>query len=330
MIAIVDILVYLMLFSVLCILGVFLLILFTTGFKQTGRLTGGLYCLTAPPSNGKTFVVTSFAIDFMRKGRRVFTNYPIVYRNGREEYISKVLTKEMLLSKNMNGSVIIVDEAHRWFWSRKFKEFTEEYKDWFSTLAQHGISLYYVVQHEDRVDTIINDCCNLFGEIQKTEIPLLEMPLYFTVTWWNREIELQLSRTNASVEPYHQEKVWFDRNVAFSFDTCWFGHDKRPEYKGINWIKYLKTKGVEYGGNYNYPLKTIFFNIFYYKIYIPLLNKLHPMTKSVEKIWSEIGKRFDRDHQEDYRVGYVGCGNSSGNESVSQLLPEEKINSDEN
>ena len=166
----------------LCLIA-FTVISLTTGFQKTGRMCGGLYCLTAPPSNGKSYVATHIAIEFLRQGRRVFSNYPIVYNNGMEKLQTHVLTKDMLLKHNFNGAVLIIDEAHNWFWSRKFKEFTEEYKNWFSTLSQHEISLYYIVQHEDRVDTVINDCANLFGEIQKTEIPILEMPLFFNITW---------------------------------------------------------------------------------------------------------------------------------------------------
>lgn len=122
------------------LLGTVILILLTTGFKKTGRMSGGLYCLTAPPGNGKSYVATHLAIDFMKQGRKVFTNYPVVYNNGFKIFESRVITKELLLNENLNGSVIIVDEAHRWFWSRDFKKFTEEYKNWFSTLSQHEIS----------------------------------------------------------------------------------------------------------------------------------------------------------------------------------------------
>lgn len=277
----------------------FVIISLTTGFVKTGRLSGGLYCITAPPSNGKSYVATHIAVEFLKAGRRVFTNYPIVYNNGREILQSRALTKDMLLKYNFNGSVIIIDEAHNWFWSRKFKEFTEEYKNWFSTLSQHEISLYYIVQHEDRVDTVINDCANLFGEIKKTEIPILEMPIFFTVTWWNKEIDMQFGRTSDKVQPFHEERIWFDKDVAQSYDTKWFGHDKRPIYEGITWIEWLKIKhGFDYQGNYSFSLKSQIINMFLKKIYNPVKLKITDVVKMVRKYWSEMGKTFDRDEDE--------------------------------
>lgn len=291
----------------------FIIISVTTGWKKTGRLSGGLYCITAPPSNGKSFFATYLSIQFMREGRRVFSNYPIIFDNGRERYVSKVLTKDMILKENLNGSVIIIDEAHNWFWSRDFKKFSEEYKNWFSTLAQHQISLYYIVQHEDRVDTIINDCANLFATVAKTDIPFLDMPIYFEVTWWNTELEMQMSKTRSDVEPYHFERVWFDKDVAFAFDTCWFGKDKRPEYEGMDWIEYLKLKGLEFGGSYKFSMKTMLLNKIHYSIKIPLLCLYDKLIKSLANIiiymtdkgkrvydgLKELGSRFDRDNEEE-------------------------------
>lgn len=137
-----------LIFVVLLIMVIIISVIFlafTTGFKNTGRQTGGLYGLIAAPSNGKSYVVTAIAVDFMRQGRNVFSNFPIVYQNGREYYETKVLTKEMLLNENLSQSVLIIDEAHRWFWSRDFKKFGEEYKNWFSTLAQkrYHVIMYY-------------------------------------------------------------------------------------------------------------------------------------------------------------------------------------------
>lgn len=315
------ILIGLFLLFVVIVLAI-LAIALTTGFKKTGRMCGGLYCLTAPPSNGKSYVATDIAISFMKQGRKVFTNYPIVYNNGREFLQTCALTKDMILKYNFNGSVLIIDEAHNWFWSRKFKEFTEEYKNWFSTLSQHEISLYYVVQHEDRVDTVINDCANLFGEIQKTEIPFLEMPICFTITWWNREIDMQIGRTSDKVQPYSEERIWFDKDVAHSYDTKWFGTDKRPIYEGVFWIDWLKDKyNFEYKGNYEFSLKSQIRNKICEKLYDPLMNKVNIMSNKVRRVWSDMGKTFDRDEDEkkdDEKVIEANGGVPPGVRRVSQ------------
>lgn len=220
-------------------------------------MSGGLYCIRARPGNGKSYVATAIAIAFMLIGRKVFTNYPIVYNNGFRVLESRALEKEMLLNENLNGSVIIIDEAWQWFWSRNFKGFTDEWTQFFSTLSQKEISLYYIVQSEDRIDTIVNDCANLFAEVEKTEIPVLEMPVCFTVSWYCEEIEMQLARTKQNVDPYHVERFWFDRYIAQAFDTKFFGSDKREPFEGEVWTSYLKrTKNFDYQGNYDFTIPT--------------------------------------------------------------------------
>lgn len=314
----------------------------TTGFVKTGRMSGGLYCITAPPGNGKSYIATAIAIYFMLLGRKVFTNYPIVYSNGRITLKSRVLTKEMLLKKNFNGSVLIVDEAHKWFWSRDFKSFTDEYKNWFSTLSQHEISLYYIIQHEDRVETIINDCANLFGVVEKTEIPFLEMPLFFVVTWWNRELDMQLARSNRDIEPFHQERFWFDKDIAQSYDTKFFGTDKRPIYEGIDWVSWLKEKyDFDYKGNYDYSLKSQIMLKWYNSIYKPLTERLQPyktkitqnLSNTLTKIqtmsktrWSGMGSTFDRDENHKDMVIEPRGGVPSGARRESQLPDDDTVN----
>jgi len=305
-------------------------IAFTTGFKKTGRLSGGLYCITAPPGNGKSYVATHLAVDFMKQGRKVFTNYPIAYNDGRLKLTSLALTKDMLLGKNLSGSILVIDEAHQWFWSRKFKEFNEEYKNWFSSLAQHEISCYYIVQHEDRIDTIINDCANLFCVIEKIEIPFLDMPLVFNLTWWNRELDLQMSRTNPTIEPFHEERIWFDRDIAQSYDTKFFAFDKRLQYEGIDWITYLASKNIEYRGNYNFSLKSQIINVILAKLINPIKVKLEPMTKRVERIWQQIGNRFDRDRDDETIVSpLAGTEGAIQSQVTHQQITDEEEDEEE-
>ena len=282
-----------LIFLVLAVIA-YLVITFTTGWKKTGRMDGGLYCITAPPSSGKSYVVTKMAIDHMRSGRRVFTNYPIHYNNGREKFTSLVLKRDMLLTYNFSGSVIIVDEAHQWWWSRNFKQFNDDFKNWFSSLAQREISLYYVVQHEDRVDTIINDCCNLFGEIEKVEIPVLEMPIYFRINWWVREIDMQLARTHKEIDPFHHETIWFDRDVAQSYNTKFFAHDKRPVYEGVDWLTYCSRHGSPYLGNYTFSLKSKILLVLSER-YNKIAGKVYFMKQRANEFWKEVRERNDKD-----------------------------------
>lgn len=252
------------LFVILVIVGVILLLAFTTGFKKTGRLMGGLFAIIGKPGEGKTYVCTAIAIEGMKEGRRVFSNYPIVTVDG--EYCTRVieglqLVKDnmgnvieervienirYLMRQNLNRAMLILDEAHLFFWSRDFKKFSDEDKNFFTFLGQHEISLYYIVQHENRMDTIANDCANLFCEVTKFEIPFINMPLFFTLTWWGSEEDLRDSYKDPNIEPYLIERRWFSLDVANAYDTRFFGHDRREFYEGITWMRFKADQGIDW------------------------------------------------------------------------------------
>jgi len=184
----------------------------------------------------------------MKQGRTVFSNFPIVSVDGR--YCSRVMegitsTGEVidsiksLMKKNLSRCVLIFDEAHLFWWSRDFKRFSQEDKNFFTFLAQHEIEVYYIVQHENRMDTIANDCATLFGVVTKMEIPFIDMPLRFTITWWSDEEMIRQSLRDPAIAPYEVENFWFSKDVASAYDTRYFGHDERPRYEGISWVDFM-------------------------------------------------------------------------------------------
>ena len=254
----------------------FLLIAFTTGFKKSGRIMGGLFAIKGKPGSGKTYIATLFVLEALKQGRNVFTNFPVVSVDGR--YVSKVWKPEYMtieekfsysdprsgkhvtetyIGKNLSRAVIVVDEALRDFWSREIGSFTKDDALWFSTCAQHEISFYYITQHENRIDTIINDCANLFIVVEKVELPVLEIPLYFDLTYWNDEQEMKNSLYHPELVPYDTERYWFNKDVAGAYDTHWFAHDKRPIFEGETWIDHYKKKGIEYEYPTDISLKRI-------------------------------------------------------------------------
>lgn len=246
----------LLLILVLVLLGVFLLLALTTGFRRSGRIFGGLFALVGKPSSGKSYTATAIALKRMAEGRTVFSNFSIASVDGK--YCSNVIegitgTGETiekmrdLMKQNLSRYVLVIDEAHFFWWSRDFKRFSQEDKNFFTFLAQHEIEVYYIVQHENRMDTIANDCATLFGVVSKLAVPFLDMPLRFTITWWSDEELIRRSVVDPSVVPFDVETFWFNKDVANSYDTRFFGHDERPRYKGISWKEfYLKYRGREW------------------------------------------------------------------------------------
>jgi hypothetical protein len=97
------------------------------------------------------------------------------------------------------------------------------------------------------MDTIANDCANLFGVVTKLSIPIIDMPLVFTVTWWASEEEMKNSVYHSEIEPYMIETIWFNLDVANAYDTRFFGHETRKPYTGVSWIEFKKKyQGIEW------------------------------------------------------------------------------------
>lgn len=222
---------------IICIAGG-LLIAFTTGFKRSGRGKGGLYAVIAPQGEGKTYLVTMWALEAMQEGRRVFSNYPIVSVDGK--LVSRLWKKEYQ-DENLTGCMIVIDEAYRDYFSRDFKHFTKADALFFSTLGQREISLYFISQHEDRVDTAINDAANLFITVRKVELPIINVPLYFDVEMWASEKQMQNAPFHPDIEPYDTQRIWFSLDVAGAYDTKWFAKDKRKPFEGVTWINHMRN-----------------------------------------------------------------------------------------
>jgi hypothetical protein len=234
----IGVILFLLVIVILIVVGGIVLLAFTTGFKHSGRLMGGLYAVIAPQGNGKTYIVTMWALEAMEKGRKVFSNFPIVSVDGK--YVSRVWKKEYQ-DENLTGAMIIIDEAYRDYFSRDFKHFSKDDALFFSTLGQREISLYFVSQHEDRVDTAINDAANLFITVSKVEVPFIQVPLYFDVVFWVSERDMQNSPYHPDIEPYDTQRYWFSLDVAGAYDTKWFAKDARKRFEGIDWVTYNKS-----------------------------------------------------------------------------------------
>jgi len=66
------------------IVGFFILLAFTTGFRRSGRLMGGLFALIGKPGEGKSYCGTYFGLVAMiKEKRRCFSNYAIVSEDVR-------------------------------------------------------------------------------------------------------------------------------------------------------------------------------------------------------------------------------------------------------
>lgn len=75
-------------------------------FQRRGRLYGGIHILVAPPSEGKSYVVTAETREYLIYGKRkLYTNYPIRTRDGLHSsyYFDKSLMHENAIPFTINS-----------------------------------------------------------------------------------------------------------------------------------------------------------------------------------------------------------------------------------
>ena len=130
-----------------------------------------LQIISGIPGSSKTLYATALAVKYMKKGRPVFSNYPISYKKRGEIYTSYKLTKNMLREKSFPvGSVLFIDEAQMWFGSREWKEFKKEDLLLFSQHRHFGYEMYLITQHPARLDTVIREIANIFWILDRYKL----------------------------------------------------------------------------------------------------------------------------------------------------------------
>ena len=235
-----------------------------TLLRRKGRVYGGIHILVAPPSQGKSYIVT-WIVDqiFKEKKRKVFSNYPIRSLDGKD--CSFYIDKTLLMSQNLNGQVIVLDEGHKLFWSRNFKNFTDEEKNWWSTAGHNEQTIYILTQELGRIDVIIQDVATLIWDIQKVSVPFLDIPLWFNITQWSsKEAYMADQKGMLNKPPFREFRVLFSQNIADMYDTHFFGTKFGLPYGGIRWDDYLLLGGEKLLPPYPTLLQRIPIYIRYY------------------------------------------------------------------
>jgi len=93
----------------------------------------------APPRQGKTFVVVAEALDYLKKGKTVYSNFPIITPDGLQ---SQVWQADFIY-KNIQNALVIIDEAQQDFDSQTHKALNEDEDAFFATSGHNG-SVYLI------------------------------------------------------------------------------------------------------------------------------------------------------------------------------------------
>lgn len=113
------------------------------------------------PGKGKTALATQLAMKQARKGRKVFSNYPISYKIFGLPFSSYEADQSFFQNMSFpEGSFIILDEAQMYFNSRFFKNMTMEEIKYFGGHRHLGLDIVLTSQHPNRVDITLRELCD--------------------------------------------------------------------------------------------------------------------------------------------------------------------------
>lgn len=113
------------------------------------------------PGKGKTALATQLALKQCKKGRKVFSNYPISYTMLGMKFSSYDVDPDFF--KNMSfpeSSLIILDEAQMYFNSRFFKNMSMDEIKYFGGHRHLGLDMILTSQHPNRVDITLRELCD--------------------------------------------------------------------------------------------------------------------------------------------------------------------------
>jgi len=210
-----------------------------------------IYIVWAPPRQGKTFYCTWLAIKELKKGKSVFSNYPIVHEEKKlfkkPEILSTKIWKSDFVYHDITDSTIIIDEGYRDFSSREFKKFDTDKHTFFATNGHNNNDIYVIAQNPARVDLIIREMTNVFIFVRKACFIGSDKPLWFRVEGF-LSIEDFAQRYHNPNAVYTSMFLLPKRYIKKAYDTHYYRcASEKHDY--FTWYEeYTKIKNNEESG----------------------------------------------------------------------------------
>lgn len=185
--------------------------------------------LTGRPGTGKTYILTAKALDFLKKGREVWSNYFIKWSGENLHYYHTI--NELV---DIRKGIILMDEVHVYFNSRKWEVLPEtlQYK-----LQQHrkqGLDIWGTAQNINRVDVVMRELISGYYECHKL-FSFFENSNYPTGLFVTREYDVKDASKPDQLRPSYSFDWYFtSRDVFDSYDTLQEVpklYDEKEDYK---------------------------------------------------------------------------------------------------
>lgn len=170
----------------------------------------GVYMVYGLPGAGKTYTLTRIALSYLRQGRMVVTDFPV---SGCYCWDPQLLRMDCPYA--VYDAVVILDEAYKYFNSRRFKDFSARMHEFFSLHRHNGVSIYLGTQHPARLDVIIRELCDYYVAV--SNISIIGRPLWFASRYY--DVDPCTWPAGPRPRPHHTRRYFFRYRVAAAYNT---------------------------------------------------------------------------------------------------------------
>lgn len=172
-----------------------------------------IHVLTGKPGEGKTYILTKKALEFLDEGREVWTNYFIKAKSQNLHFYTKL--DELI---NIENGVILMDEGHIYFNSRNWENLDERFQYKLQQHRKDGLDIWATAQNIKRLDVVVRELVSNYYECKK--VFALEIRNHLFGLFIKREFAVEDSERPDHVrEQWSREFIWLDKKVCNSFDT---------------------------------------------------------------------------------------------------------------
>lgn len=191
-----------------------------------------IYIVWGHPGEGKSYNVTREALEGLKAGKAVFSNYPIIGgKNG--ELRSFIWKPEYAsLANPPTNAIICIDEAYRDYNSREFKNFSVDVHTYFATNRHNGLEIYIIAQNPARIDVAIREISQF---ILCKKVRFLRWILGFKLEYYEFIEDLSARKMGNREAYYRKEFHRFSKNVANAYDTSYYAIKNPVPFKGEPW-----------------------------------------------------------------------------------------------
>jgi len=168
--------------------------------------------ITGRPGSGKTYILTKIALEFLKEGRTVFSNYFIDWDKNNLHFFDKV--EEL---KSLEKGIIVMDEGQIYFNSRNWENLSEtmQYK-----LQQHrkdGLDIWATVQNIKRIDILIRELVSRYFEC-KSLICFNFLKEHYEL-FIKKEYDVEDEEVKDKRECFGTELIFFEPEIGNRYDT---------------------------------------------------------------------------------------------------------------